>query len=74
MIPTASASEDTNDLIQKYFLKGTDFHKVSNAGLRKLGDKLNDRPRKLLDYRVPAQAFLGEYSGALDTAGAALIA
>ncbi|MGQ7250758.1 IS30 family transposase, partial [Vreelandella titanicae] len=35
--------------------------------------KLNDRPRKRLGYRTPAQVFLGEYSGALETAGAALI-
>ncbi|MDQ7731678.1 IS30 family transposase, partial [Halomonas sp. SpR1] len=34
--------------------------------------KLNNRPRKRLGYRTPAQVFLGEYSGALKTAGAAL--
>jgi len=32
--------------------------------LRKVGKKLNDRPRKRLDYRTPVQAFQGEYSGA----------
>jgi len=35
-------------------------------------NKLNDRPRKRLGYRTPAQMFLGEYSKALETAGAAL--
>ena len=47
---------------------------VTVAELRRVIRKLNDRPRKRLGYRTPAQVFLGEYSGALDTAGAALIA
>lgn len=67
-------NENTNGLIRQYFPKGTDFQNVSNAELRKVVDKLNDRPRKRLGYRTPAQVFLGEYSGALDTAGAALVA
>lgn len=53
--------------------KGTDFRQVKDVELRKVVNKLNDRPRKRLGYRTPAQVFLGEYSGALDTAGAALI-
>ncbi|WP_280566702.1 IS30 family transposase [Chromohalobacter sp. 296-RDG] len=46
---------------------------VTLVELRRTVNKLNDRPRKQLGYRTPAQVFLGEYSGALDTAGAALI-
>lgn len=67
-------NENTNGLIRQYFPKGTDFRKVTDAEVRKVVKKLNDRPRKRLGYRTPAQVFLGEYSGALDTAGAALIA
>jgi len=67
-------NENTNGLIRKYFFKGTDFQNVSNAELRKVVDKLNDRSRKRLDYRTPAQVFLGKYSGALGIVGAALIA
>ena len=66
-------NENTNGLIRQYFPKGTDFRKVTNAELRRVVHKLNDRPRKRLGYRTPAQVFLGEYSGALETAGAALI-
>ena len=66
-------NENTNGLIRQYFPKGTDFRKVTNAELRRVVNKLNDRPRKRLGYRTPAQVFLGEYSGALETAGAALI-
>ncbi|MDN6323137.1 MAG: IS30 family transposase, partial [Halomonas sp.] len=68
------SNENTNGLIRQYFPKGTDFRQVTDAELRKVVEKLNDRPRKRLGYRTPAQVFLGEYSGALDTAGAALIA
>lgn len=68
------SNENTNGLIRQYFPKGTDFRQVTDAELRRVVRKLNDRPRKRLGYRTPAQVFLGEYSGALDTAGAALIA
>ncbi|MGO3004912.1 MAG: IS30 family transposase, partial [Halomonas sp.] len=66
-------NENTNGLIRQYYPKGTDFRQVTDGELRKVVKKLNDRPRKRLGYRTPAQVFLGEYSGALDTAGAALI-
>ena len=66
-------NENTNGLIRQYFPKGTDFRQISNAELRKVVEKLNDRPRKRLGYRRPPQVFLEEYSGGLDTAGATLI-
>ncbi|MGP9656180.1 IS30 family transposase [Halomonas sp. AOP35-4E-18] len=66
-------NENTNGLIRQYFPKGTNFRQVTDAELRRVVRKLNDRPRKRLGYRTPAQVFLGEYSGALNTAGAALI-
>ena len=69
-----NTNENTNGLIRQYFPKGTDFRQVTDAKLRKVVEKLNDRPRKRLGYRTPAQVFLGEYSGALNTAGAALVA
>jgi len=62
---------NTNGLIRHCFPKGTDFRKVTDAELRGVVNKLNDRPRKRLGYRI--QVFLGEHSGALETAGAALI-
>lgn len=66
-------NENTNGLIRQYYPKGTNFRQVTDAELRRVVKKLNDRPRKRLGYRTPAQVFLGEYSGALNTAGAALI-
>jgi len=35
-------------------------------------NRLNNRPRKRLGYRTPTEVFWGEYSGGLDTSGAAL--
>ncbi|WP_355661575.1 IS30 family transposase [Halomonas salifodinae] len=67
------SNENTNGLLRQYFPKGTDFRQVTDAELRKVVKKLNERPRKRLGYRTPALVFLGEYSGALDTSGAALI-
>ncbi|WP_404324953.1 IS30 family transposase [Cobetia sp. UIB-001] len=52
-------NENTNGLIRQYFPKETDFHQVSNAELRKVVEKLNDRPLKRLCYLTPAQVFLG---------------
>ncbi|GHC23642.1 Integrase core domain-containing protein [Aidingimonas halophila] len=66
------SNENINGLIRKYFPKGTDCRQVSDSALRKVVAKLNNRPRKRLGYRTPAQVFLGEHSGALKTAGAAL--
>nr|WP_273544546.1 IS30 family transposase [Halomonas profundi] len=66
-------NEKNNGLIRLYFPKGNDFQEVTNTELRSVVNKLNDRPRKRLGYRTPALVFLGEYSGALETAGAALI-
>jgi transposase, IS30 family len=66
------SNENTNSLVRQYFYKGTDYRQVTDPELRKVVNKLNDRPRKRLGYRTPAQVFLGEYSVALESAGAAL--
>lgn len=68
----SGTNENTNGLIRQYFPKGTDFLKVNDSALRIVVAKLNNRPRKRLRYRTPAQVSLGEYSGAMKTAGAAL--
>ncbi|WP_175469686.1 IS30 family transposase, partial [Marinobacter sp. AC-23] len=65
-------NENTNGLLRQYFPKGTDFAKVSRKAIRQAVNKLNNRPRKRLGYRTPAEVFWGEYSGGLDTSGAAL--
>ncbi len=66
-------NENTNGLLRQYFPKGTDFANISQRELNWVVDELNNRPRKRLGYRTPAEVFWGEYSGALPTSGAALI-
>jgi IS30 family transposase len=50
-----------------------DFRKVTKAQLKRVVDKLNNRPRRRLGYYTPAEIFLGEYSGALETGVSAFI-
>ena len=46
-------NENTNGLIRQYFPKGTDFTQVTNENIVKVQRKLNNRPRKVLDYYKP---------------------
>ena len=50
-------NENTNMLVRDFFPKGTDFSKVSLNELKKVQKMLNERPRKTLDWKTPAQAF-----------------
>ena len=50
-------NENTNGLIRQYFPKGTDFNQVSAYEIRKVQDLLNGRPRKVLNWKTPFEAF-----------------
>lgn len=50
-------NENTNGLIRQYFPKGTDFSKVSQREIQRVERELNDRPRKVLDWRKPDEVF-----------------
>ena len=50
-------NENTNGLIRQYFPKGTDFTQVSEDEIKKVQRKLNDRPRKVLNYYKPNEVF-----------------
>ncbi|MGH8225878.1 MAG: IS30 family transposase, partial [Gammaproteobacteria bacterium] len=50
-------NENTNGLIRQYFPKGTDFSKVSYYQIMKAQDRLNGRPRKVLGWETPYEAF-----------------
>jgi IS30 family transposase len=51
------ANENINGLLRQYLPKKTDFRDLSPEQLQAYVDKLNNRPRKRLGYRTPAQAF-----------------
>jgi transposase, IS30 family len=55
--------ENTNGLIRDYFPKGTDFSTVTAAELRMVQKQLNERPRKTLGWKTPAQAFAQVLAG-----------
>jgi len=50
-------NENTNGLIRQYFPKGTDFSEVSYYMIMKARDRLNGRPRKVLGWKTPYEAF-----------------
>ena len=50
-------NENTNRLLRQYFHKGTDLSACSQAELNRTALRLNQRPRKTLDFRSPADVF-----------------
>lgn len=55
-------NENLNGLIRQYFPKGTDFRRITRAALVEVERKLNDRPRKRLDWKTPRMLFEGSKS------------
>lgn len=50
-------NENTNGLVRQYFPKGTRFSQIDKYEVRDIQDKLNNRPRKRLEFRTPNEAF-----------------
>ncbi|MDX3351713.1 IS30 family transposase, partial [Streptomyces sp. ME02-6979A] len=50
-------NENTNGLLREYFPKGTDLSRWSSADLEAVALAINNRPRKILGWKTPAEVF-----------------
>jgi transposase, IS30 family len=59
------ANENANGLLRQYFPKGSNFKKVTEDDVWEAVRRLNNRPRKCLNYETPHEVFWKEARGAL---------
>jgi IS30 family transposase len=57
-------NENTNGLLRQYWPKSTDFKKISQSEVEAVIARLNDRPRKKLNYQMPAK-LMAEHMAAI---------
>jgi IS30 family transposase len=50
-------NENTNGLLRQYFPKGTDLSRWTAEEIQAVAAVMNSRPRKILGWRTPAEAF-----------------
>ena len=65
-------NENTNGLLRQYFPKGTDLSRWSEQEIQAVALTLNNRPRKTLGWKTPAEA-LNDYLKSADQPGVATI-
>jgi IS30 family transposase len=65
-------NENTNGLLRQYFPKGTDLSRWSAEEVEAVTVALNARPRKILGWKTPAEAF-DEHLRSLQPSGVASI-
>lgn len=53
-------NENTNDLLRFFFKKGFDFRTITQEDIDIVVDLINNRPRKCLGFKTPAEVFTEE--------------
>lgn len=61
------SNENTNGLIRQYLPKGKDLRELTQRECTKIAERLNNRPRKRLQYRTPNEVYYVSDSVALQT-------
>jgi len=51
-------NENTNGLLRQYYPKGTSFLDITHQDLARVVDRLNNRPRKRLNYQTPREVLI----------------
>ena len=70
LAPRRRSNENTNGLLRQYFPKGTDLSRWSLEDILAVQAAINSRPRKVLDWKTPAEV-LDEQLRSLHQAGVA---
>ena len=52
-------NENTNGLLRQYFPKGLAFHNITEQQIENVIAKINNRPRKCLNFATPLEVFCG---------------
>jgi IS30 family transposase len=55
------ANENMNGLIRQYAPKGSDFNGLTDEKVRFIMDRLNNRPRKCLEFKTPSEVLHSVY-------------